>query len=307
MIPWVSFAEDEEFRELMMDLDSTTYTMSSSAQTFPLEASSLDDGDVNSSAILTSSSDCSLGDKKINRLSSNKKAGKATKRTKQTFLREEHLNGEVVLVSARPKGFPTFDRSNFLVHLPIFIAKCKNTGDLQKLENVLTSRAAKDCVVVSPRYPQGIPGIRQVVNMYDSIQTFFPDSVTCVTSISCWGNEIRAAYAFKKTDSLRIIKLVQAQSSNEDANFLNNRLRYLRRMDLSKKSPEEIARLTALVSSDQLLTVHGGGTMKIRFDDNKRIIRFETSIQFFDILPCPFDEDGVDDEDLQFMKGERGL
>eukprot|EP01039_Chlorochromonas_danica_P009590 gene9590-10598_t len=304
MIPWVSFAEDEEFRELIMDFDSATCA-TSSAQVFPLESSSLNDGDLTSFALLTSSSDCSLVEKKVNRPS--KKAGKVSKRTKQTFLREEHLNGEVVLVSARPKGFPTFDRSNFLVHLPIFIAKCKNTGDLQKLENVLTSRAAKDCVVVSPRYPQGMPGIQRIVDVYNTLQAFFPDAITCVTSISCWGNEIRSTYAFKKTDSVRITKLAQLQFPDGSTKFINDRLKYLRRMDLSKKTPAEIERLNALVSSDQLLTVHGGGTMKIRFDDNKRIIRFETTIQFFDILPCPFDEDGVDDEDLPFVKGEKGL
>lgn len=218
------------------------------------------------------------------------KVVKASKKSKSSSLKEVTHNGQTVIVSTRPMGFPTYDRTNFLMHLPTFISKCQNTGDLKKMRETIASRASKDCVVIIPEVPiwattaTSCMGSEFISRFYEVIQTYFPDSISCVTSISSWSGEIRSAYVFKKTDCKQISDLVNSSATSDQDRIKCDRSRYLSCMDLSKRSFEEVRALRRLVASDETFTVHGAGVMKIAFDANKKIQRFEITCKIMDLV-----------------------
>lgn len=215
-----------------------------------------------------------------------KKTAKAVKVARKPKVQQRLLQvGEQSWVATIPHSVSTFDRTNFLMYFPTIIHKHVNSGDLGGLRQVLKSRSVKNLEFLAPKQDSPLFGVSHIIKFYELILAYHPDAISMVTSLTICGNEICSAFSFKGTDSVMLNKeLSSTASSTQIANFFkSSRGSITERMDMENKTAEDLERIKFLQKSDLDLTVYGAGVMRLAFDDQKKIKRFEVSCRYVDL------------------------
>lgn len=107
-------------------------------------------------------------------------------------------------------AFPSFDKSDALIHLPSTLSRYMNSGDLQAASKLLLSHLHKDCVFDMPHHPLGHYKTRNFVNLLTVVSDIHPDSVMCVHQTKVEENTIWASMYMKFTDCRSIRESVRS-------------------------------------------------------------------------------------------------
>lgn len=102
--------------------------------------------------------------------------------------------------------FPSFDRCDSLLFFPSTFSKCVNSGDMDSLTKLITSRIDANCSVTmaNMRVPaQGLAGL------FDLLNQVHPDHIMVVHATKVIGNTIRAEVVNKHTDNLTLRKALE--------------------------------------------------------------------------------------------------
>lgn len=95
-------------------------------------------------------------------------------------------------------AFPSFDKCDSLVFLPISMIRFISSDDFPKLRKLMKPHTAKDCTVELNGAHLSMSGFLDTLEL---LMQAYPDSLMCVRDTSVQGNVIRAVICTKITDN----------------------------------------------------------------------------------------------------------
>lgn len=167
-------------------------------------------------------------------------------------------------------AFPTFDKCDSLVFLPVSMARMMNTADVDGLRSLLSSHIHKDFTI-------NYKGMHLTLDPYIQIQDILnqtsPDATCCVHDTKVVDNTIRALLFTKYTENKliyetaapvyeRVFPIVFSTVSRED--------RWKKKLTNSRVPEQDRPRLTELASTEAELVVYANVEWVIKFDPDTR-------------------------------------
>lgn len=101
-------------------------------------------------------------------------------------------------------AFPTYDKCDSLVFLPVAMARFLNSADMKGLQTLLSSHQHKQNFVMN--YKGLHLALRTFVHFQEILSQVCPDQIMCVHDTKVIGNTIRASLFSKYTDNKMIFE-----------------------------------------------------------------------------------------------------
>lgn len=175
-------------------------------------------------------------------------------------------------------AFPTFDKCDSLVFLPVSMARLMNTADVDGLRGLLTNHIHRNCVI-------NYKGVNMSLDPYMQIQDILnqtsPDATCCVHDTKVVGNTIRALLFTKYTEN-KLIYETAAPVYERDFPVVfstaSRKDRWTKKLMNSRVPEQDRPLLTELANTKADLVVYANMEWVITFDfDTRKVTHFEYS------------------------------
>lgn len=226
--------------------------------------------------------DCSVkkrGVTKANKDRVGEKRKSRASKTKQIAPPEPTIEEVQIEYFTRPiYAFPSFDKSDALIHLPSTLSRYMNSGDLQAASKLLMSHLHKDCVIDMPHQPSGSLKTRNLVNLINIMTDIHPDSVMCVHQTKVEENQIWSSLYMKFTDSRAIRESVSSTVADPAILPMINHSReeqVQRALEDGGRSEEEVESFRSLANTNEDILIYIRAEIVMTVDDiTKKVSRF---------------------------------
>lgn len=171
-------------------------------------------------------------------------------------------------------AFPTFDRCDSLVFLPISMSRLINSADNSGLRSLLSKHAHKRCVF-------NCKGVQMTLDPYLQINEFLgeanPDQISCVHDTKVTDNTIRASLFTKYTENKTIYETAAQSVKHQFPTIftsLSRKERWAKKL-LSSRVPEPEQRLVhELAGMEVDLVVYANMEWVLTFDPDTRKVTY---------------------------------
>lgn len=183
---------------------------------------------------------------------------------------------------AKLYAFPSFDRCDSLLFLPVSMARFLNSGDFSGLRKLMASKIDKNCEVYMTNVKVTSDAL---IETFEIMNELHPDCVSVVHTTKVIGNEIHADIHYKYTDNLTIRKYLKSKypDCKELFSVYGGPRASPEIMEeyLQSRPEEERFELAAQLATSENMLIYGRSLMKITFDNHtKRVTKFAGDCAF---------------------------
>jgi len=172
-------------------------------------------------------------------------------------------------------AFPTFDKCDSLVFVPVSMVKLMNCDDFPALRKLLATHVHRNCIVDFKGTPMSM---REFIDLQEIVCQLHPDKISCVHDTKVINNTIHAQLFTKFTDNKLIYDVIAASHRSEYPGMfapIPRSTRWNKKIPQNFFEPHAKALLDGLMDSDADLVVYANMEWVLTFDFySRKITRF---------------------------------